>query len=72
MMNGWIGRPEMIQYPSGNTQSQVGLFISPFFVCLSNKIGSCAGIMEHCGMFPLDTIKVTSCQLITLDSFISK
>ena len=30
----------------------------------SYRIGSCAGIMEHCGMFPIDTIKVGSPPLI--------
>ena len=50
MMNGLIGKPEMNLYRFGNMQQQV--FYS------RNRIGSCAGVMEHCGMFPLDTIKV--------------
>ena len=39
------------------------------------SIGSCAGIMEHVGMFPLDTVKVglsLSFLTFSIDTFASK
>ena len=38
------------------------------------SIGSCAGIMEHVGMFPLDTVKVDYNEFLTfyIDTFASK
>ena len=38
-------------------------------------VGSCAGIMEHVGMFPLDTVKVglsLSFLIFSIDTFASK
>ena len=34
------------------------LIISTRMTLSALSIGSCAGIMEHVGMFPLDTVKV--------------
>ena len=33
--------------------------IAGMYYLILKHIGSCAGIMEHVGMFPLDTIKVS-------------
>jgi len=47
------GRLEMIRFLCLNISLQV--------CCLSIIVfvGSCAGIVEHVGMFPIDTIKVS-------------
>jgi hypothetical protein len=66
---------------NGKPGMKPSLFISMLllvllFILSLLSIGSCAGIMEHVGMFPLDTVKVSlNLYYFTntiIDSFISK
>jgi len=47
-----IGKLKTKPFRSGNMLWQV--IRSESFI----DLGSCAGIVEHCGMFPIDTAKV--------------
>lgn len=58
-----IGRRVMSPYHCTNISLLVSIFNGKFS-CSNGVakmyIGSCAGIMEHVGMFPLDTVKVST------------
>ena len=54
-----IGKLKTKPFRSGNMLWQV--IRSESFI----DLGSCAGIVEHCGMFPIDTAKVNLSHLLT-------
>ena len=40
-----------------------------YIVTTDSMVGSCAGIMEHVGMFPLIFVKVSNFSSLSIDSF---
>ena len=66
--NSSTGKQETKPFHFGNTSLQVSNLET------SIHLGSCAGIAEHCSMFPMDTIKVRVLQraYYLLDSHASK
>lgn len=57
----WETRNEQISFRNHIIAGMISFMMLTF-------IGSCAGVMEHVGMFPLDTIKVSNIFNLTTDS----